>query len=867
MAAEISADRGAGHGAGWGMAFRLARRELRGGLKGFRLMMACLALGVGAIAGIGSFSATIDESLHNDARALLGGDAELRLSQRPANADELAYLNKSGAVSAVVTMRAMAAAEPRADGSVRRQLVEMKSVDNAYPLVGDVKLDPDIAITDALAPRDENGETIYGAVAQDDLLVSLGTKVGDRFQVGDAKFVLRAALTREPDGAGDVFKLGPSLIIGDQALKATKLEQPGSIIRYNYRLRFAGAVDTQAWEAGVKQAFPDAGWRIRFIDEAAPGIARQLDRLQLFFTMIGMTALLVGGIGVANAVKSYLDGKTATIATLKCLGAPAALIFRTYLLQILAMSLGGIAIGVAVGAFLPAAGLSAAAPLLPVDLRFAIYAQPLVLATLYGVLTALAFALWPLARAREIPAAHLFRDLVSHDRMVPRASLLAATAATALALAALAYFTASERQFALWFILGAVGTLIAFRLLAFVVQWVARWLSRHSDRASIRWPLLNFSLANLYRPGSPTAVILLSFGIGLTLFVILLQVQGNLVMQVQERLPAQAPSYYFIDIQPDQVAAFDRITAATPGVKQVRRMPSLRARIIAVNGRSVNEDNVAPEARWAVRSDRGLTYATDMPPGTRVVAGQWWAADYKGPPLISLDANIARGMGIGVGDTMTFNILGRDITATIGNLRTIDYTTLTMNFAVIFAPGTLEGAPQTHIATVEATPDAEPKVREAVLSQFANVTAIRVKDAIDTVATMIENVSNAAHAVAGLALVAGTLVLAGAIAAGRRARIYDAVVLKVLGATRRNVLAAYLVEYTLIGLAASVIAAALGAIAARLIVTKLMHAPWVFLPDSLVWTVILCTIAVTIFGFIGTWRALGQKASPILRAR
>src|SRR5262249_25672475 len=162
-----------------------------------------------------------------------------------------------------------------------------------------------------------------------------------------------------------------------------------------------------------------------------------------------------------------------------------------------------------------------------------------------------------------------------------------------------------------------------------------------------------------------------------------------------------------------------------------------------VNNRPVNEDNVAPEARWAVRSDRGLTYATDMPPGTRVVAGQWWAADYQGPPLISLDANIAHGMDVGVGDTMTFNILGRDITATTGNLRTIDYTTLTMNFAVIFAPGTLEGAPQTHIATVEATPEAEPKVREAVLSQFANVTAIRVKDAIDTVATMIENVSNA----------------------------------------------------------------------------------------------------------------------------
>jgi putative ABC transport system permease protein len=507
-------------GAGWGMAFRLARRELRGGLKGFRLMMACLALGVGAIAAIGSFSATINEALHNDARALLGGDVELRLSQRRANPDELAALQKSGTVSLAATLRAMAAATPRADGHVRRQLVELKSVDDAYPLVGTVRLDPDIAIADALAPRTENGETIYGAVAQADLLAGLGIAVGDRFRVGEATFALRGVLEREPDGAADVFRFGPTLIIGAQALTATKLEQPGSIIRYNYRLRFAAPTDTTAWEADIKRTFPDAGWRIRFVDEAAPGIARQLDRLQLFFTMIGLTALLVGGIGVANAVKSYLDGKTGTIATLKCLGAPASLIFRTYLLQILAMALGGILVGLVIGGALPAVGLSAAASLLPVDLHFALYAQPLILAALYGVLTAFAFALWPLGRAREIPAAHLFRDLVSHDRKIPRAGLVAATALAALALAALAYFSASERNFALWFILGAVGTLIAFRLLAFVVQRSARWIGERSARASIRWPLLNFSLANLYRPGSPTAVILLSFGIGLTLFVI-----------------------------------------------------------------------------------------------------------------------------------------------------------------------------------------------------------------------------------------------------------------------------------------------------------------------------------------------------------
>lgn len=858
--------------AGWGLALRLARRELRGGLKGFRLMMACLALGVGAIAAIGSFSATIDQSLRNDARALLGGDAELRLTQRRASADALDFLRRSGDLSVVTTLRAMSSTVPRADGGIKRQLVELKSVDAAYPLVGAVRLAPDITIADAVAPRSENGETIYGAVGQADLLAGLGIAVGDHFHVGEATFAFRAVLLREPDGASDAFKLGPSLIVGDQGLAATQLDQPGSIIRYNYRLRFTTPTDVAVWENTIKQAFPDAGWRIRFVDEASPGLARQLDRLKLFFTLIGLTALLVGGIGVANAVKSYLDSKTGTIAILKCLGAPATLIFRTYLLQVLAMASSGIAVGLVIGALLPAAGFSAVGQVLPVDLRFALHAKPLGLAALYGLLTALAFALWPLARAREIPAAHLFRDLVSRDRAWPRADLIAATAAAALALMALAYFSASQRNFALWFILGAIGTLIVFRAFAEVLRFVARIASRLvsqgvAGKVGLRWPLLNFALANLYRPGAPTGIILLSFGIGLTLFVTLLQVEGNLVNETRQRLPAKAPSYFFIDIQPDQVAAFDRITSTAPGVRETRRMPSLRARITGINGQPVNEDTVAPNARWAVRSDRGLTYAAEPPPGTRVIAGQWWSADYQGPPLISLDSNIAQGMGIGIGDTMTFNILGREVNATIANLRAVDYMTLSINFAVVFAPGTLEGAPQTHIATVEASRDAEPALREAVLSQFGNVTAISIRDTIESLAEVIDNIADAARAAAGLALVVGTLVLAGAIAAGRQARIYDAVVLKVLGATRRNILFAYVVEYALIGLAASGIAGVLGAFAAKFVIGQMQYVTWELQRTDLVLTVLLCSLAVTSFGFIGTWRALGQKASPVLRAR
>ncbi len=853
----------------WSLALRFARRELRGGFAGFRLMMACLALGVAAIAGIGSFSATIGESLQNDARALLGGDVELRLTHQKATPEQRAYLDAQGPVSAIATMRAMAATISSATigEAPGRQLVELKAVDNAYPLYGEAWLDPILPLDQALAPEMRNGETVYGAVAQPDLFTLLKIKPGTVVQVGEAKFVLRAALLREPDAAGDIFKLGPSLLTSEAALTASQLEQPGSLIRYEYRVALPLGTNLAAWSERTTQAFPDAAWRIRTLDEGAPGIGQQLDRLNLFFTLIGLTALLVGGIGVANAVKSYLDGKTATIATFKCLGAPAALIFRVYLLQIMVMALGGIVLGLLVGAVLPAAGLNAVRDGLSLDVHFGLHAAPLLLAGAYGILTALAFALWPLARAREVPAAHLFRDLVSPDRVWPRPRLIAATVVAGLALAALAYISATERSFALWFILGAIATIVVFRGFAVVVTRASRALGHRMHGASIRVPLLNFALTNLHRPGSPAGIILLSFGIGLTVFVTLMQIEGNLNAQINERLPKEAPSYFFVDIQPPQVPEFERILSETPGVTGHQRMPSLRARIVAIKGVEVDENNVAPEARWAVRSDRGLTYSATPPDGSKIVAGRWWAPDYQGPPIISFDARVAQGMGIGVGDSLTFDILGRRITATIANLREINYQTLGLNFAIIFAPGVLEAAPQTHLSTVSTVPGAENALREAVLSRFPNVTAINVKDALETASDAFNKIADAARALASLALIAGVLVLAGAIAAGRRARIYDAVVLKVLGATRKNLLGAYIIEYATIGLSASVIAGALGTFAGWRIVTKIMRADWVFLPGTLAGTAVVCTLAVMAFGFVGTWRALGQKASPILRAR
>jgi putative ABC transport system permease protein len=834
----------------WALAWRLARRELRGGTKGFRVFLACLALGVAVIAGVGSLSTAIRIGLTSDARAMLGGDIELHLVHRQATADQLAFLTRDADLSAIATMRAMGR---RSDGA-ERSLIELKAVDDAYPLYGTVAIDPPQPLATALGRRDG----AWGAVAAPSLLDRLKLKVGDAIRVGDASFVLRGTLSHEPDAATGGFEFGPRVIIARAALAETGLVMPGALIAYSYRLRLPPGSDTEQWIDAAKARFPDAGWRIREFANASPMLQRLLDRVTVYMSLVGLTALLVGGVGVSNAVRGYLAGKVATIATLKCLGAPGRLIFTTYLLQILTLAFIGIGAGLVLGALTPLL----ASPLLrsfPIAARLGLYPLPLLLAALFGVLTTLVFAIWPLAAAREIAAGSLFRDLVDPARRRPRTPYIVATIAAAAILAALAILSATDRFTAFWFIAAATGSLLAFRLLAAGLVLAAR----HAGRP--RHPGMRLALANLHRPGAPTAGVVASLGLGLTVLVAIALIEGNIGDTIDERLPEHAPSFFFIDIQPDQAAAFDALVKATPGVSQVARVPSLRGRIVKLNGVPIEEAVVKPEAQWAAQSERGLTYAATPPEGSRIVAGEWWRGDYRGPTLVSMDAEVAKGMGLGIGDTITVDVLGREVTATIASLREIDWTSLGINFVLVFSPGILDGAPQMHIATARVPPQEEIALERAVTDRFPNVSAIPVKDALAALSQIIAAIATALRATAAITLLAGTLVLAGAVAAGHRRRVYEAVVLKVLGATRRDVTRAFLIEYGLLGLATAALAAVLGTVAAYLVLTRIMHQDWTFLPGATLLTALLATVLTLAVGYAGTWRALGAKAAPYLR--
>ncbi len=834
------------------LALRLARREMRSGLGGFRLFITCLALGVAAISAILSFSRAVEEGLRADAREILGGDVAVSLLYREATPEQVEFMKSRGQFVRWIDSRAMAR-PVKPDG--HPTLVQLKAVEQAYPLYGKLELKGGGSLAEALAQRDG----VWGAVIEEAGLRRMHLALGDHVKVGDVTVEVRGIIAREPDGGLNAFaSLGPRLMIPFEAVGASGLVQPGSLLNWEYRLRLPPGVSDVATIEALRERFPLVGWRLRGVAEAGGGLRFWLDRLTQFISLVGLSALLVGGVGVGNAISSFLAGRLRTIATMKCLGAPERLIFSTYFIQLGALAVLGVVIGLVIGASLPFIAQSVVADILPVRARVALYAKPLAIAAVFGLMVSLLFALMPLLRARRVPAATLMRGaVVQGGALVWRDALL--IGAVALALGAFTVFTSDSRRIAGWFVLGAVGAFIAFPLLARLLMMAAA----RSGKPKLAG--LRLALANLHRPGAPTPIVMLSLGLGLTVLVATALIEGNLREQLTRRIPSDAPAFFFVDIQSTQMPAFEKALAAIPGAGSLDKVPSLRGRIVKIGGKPVSEVAVPSDARWAIDGDRGITYSATPPEGSRIVAGEWWPADYRGPQLISFDEALANAFGIGLGDSITVNVLGRDIEAKIASLRRIEWTTLSINFVFVYSPGVLDKAPHTFLATIKSTPQAEDTIYSTVTDQFPNVTVVRIRDAIETAAGVLANIGLATRVIGFLSILAGVLVLAGAMLATQQRRVHEAVVMKVLGATRARIAGIFAWEFAALGLATALAALGVGTVGAYLVVRRLMGLDWTFLPTVAV-AVALGAMALTLaFGLAGTLAALRQRPLALLR--
>lgn len=837
------------------IATRIARRELRGGVRGFRVFLACLILGVAAIAAVGSVREAINAGLEREGATILGGDAELELTYRFADEAERAWIaENTTAVTEIVDFRSMAVFGT--GDATERALTQVKAVDDAYPLYGSVVLDPAIPLEAALAGRDGRA----GAVMDPILADRLGMKVGDGFKLGANEFVLMARLLDEPDAATGGFGLGPRTIVATPALDGSGLIQPGTLFETEYKMRMAEGADLDALRAEAEGDFNGARWRDR--RNGAPGVQEFVNRLSSFLVLVGLAGLAVGGVGISAAVRAYLERKTAVIATLKTLGAETRTIFQTYLIQIGVLTVIGLVIGLVLGALIPLVLAPVLEDRLPVPTAFTLHPRPLAEAALYGTLAALIFTLWPLARVEEVRAATLFRDGNLSRGARPRWFWIAVTAGLFAALV-----IAAAGLSGLWQLtLGAAGGLLgAFALLvlaASLVRRLARFLA--SRRATRGRSALRLALGSVGGPGSEALSVVLSLGLGLTVLAAVGQIDSNLRGAIARDLPEVAPAFFMVDIQPDQIGPLTEELTARPSVSKMESAPMLRGIITQINGRPAAETG---GDHWVLQGDRGVTYSDRPVEGTNITHGEWWPEGYDGPPQVSFATEEALEMGLQLGDEITVNILGRDITAEVTSFREVDFSTAGIGFILSMNPGALRGAPHSFISTIYAEPDDEAAILRDVSNAYPNITAIRVKDAIDRVSEVLAGIAAAITYGALATLLTGGIVLIGAAAAGIHARTYEAAILKTVGASRATILKSFATRSAILGAAAGLVAILAGALAGWGVMRFVMDLDYHFEPVSALLIISGGILATLITGLAFAWGPLASRPARVLRAR
>jgi putative ABC transport system permease protein len=835
----------------------IALRELRAGLSGFYIFMACVALGVAVIATVSTLSDAIRAGFEQQGEIILGGDATFSRMHTRATDAERKWMSDRGTVSESATLRTMAR---RLDGD-QQAMVEIKSVDSAYPLAGDVEVEG-TTFAQAMATPDS-------IVVDPVLLSQLGLKLGDKLRIGDAEVTALSTLVKEPDAVADRLTYGPRVFVSHATLEKTGLVQPGTLVRYRYAVKLNPdeddrAVDLAKFRETAKADLAESGFIMADRRSPSPQVERTLDRLRQFLTFLGLAALLVGGVGIASAVATFIERRRNVIAIMKTVGGTSRTVLLIFLIQVLAIAVIGVVAGLAIGLSAPYFLISAYGDQLPVQAELAYSATSILASATYGLLVALLFTLWPLGRAELIKPSVLFRDQVAPERVWPRRGIMLMTAIIAAALLGFVLMMAESARIAFYFCAALILVFSVFAGLGSLVTIIARRVPRP------RWPEFALAVGNLGAPGGLTRSVVVSLGAGLSLLVAVALADASLVEELTSRLPQKAPSHFLLDVPKSDAQRLTEIMQKEAPGAHVVEAPMLRGRLVEMNGRKAEEIKLPPEAQWVLNGDRGLTFADMLPEGSRLVEGEWWPEGYSGEALVSFERDLAGHLGLKIGDRVTVNVLGRNLTARIANLREVKWESLTLNFVMVFSSNALASAPYKLLATV-SLPENVPFETEANLGRvigkaFPSVTVIRVKDALEAVNTILEKVMVAVRVAGGVTLIAGALVLAGALATAQRRRIREAVVLKVLGATRRRILTSHVIEYVLLATVAALFAAALGTLAAWVGVEEVMKIPFTFSVDAIIRALALAIGLVLLFGCLGTWAVLRAKSTVILRS-
>lgn len=833
---------------------RIALRDLRRGYRGFWIFFSCLALGVAAITTVTVLSASLLSGIERDGKRILGGDLAVQQQFRPL--DEEKFSTLAGYARELTEFVELSTLLRTAD-TTNSILVSLKAVTDTYPLQGEIKIEGELSLPQSLALRDD----AWGALVDPSIIESGRARVGDLVDFGTNRFRVTGVITDEPDrvASSGRFAFWPRVMVHRDALENSGLLDFGSRSNFEYRILLKEGLESASIAATLESEFPNIN--VRDFRNASPNLSEIVKRIGVLLSLAGLTTLLIGGVGVSNAVRAYMDTRLATIAILKCIGASQGFVFRTYLFQMLLLCAIGVLLGIVAGSVIAISASTALERLLSVPLDIAFGGGSLAIVVTYGMLTAMLFTLWPLASALNTSPASLFRNAVSTERRKPSWKIVVVTLGIAVSLGVLIIATAYQRSFAIWFVGGVTVAWIIFRLISLVIMKLAK-LS--SGRFS---PIVRLALANLHRPGAATADTVLAIGLGLSVLIATAMVSANLDKQITDMIPDQAPAFFFIGVQSQQLDEFRQLVDETGGVTELQTMPYIPGRITQIKGLDPYDALVSEDGEWLIDDggERSFSYTAKPLDNVDIVAGDWWSADYRGPPLLSIHKDVADSFDLALGDEITMNILGREIAGRVHNIRDLEWRSMQLNFAITLSPEPLRSIPHSSVATAHVAEAAEFAVQDRIASAMPNVTVIRVKEALNRAGALINRARNAARAISVVTIIAGVLVLAGIVISENRRRAYESVLLKTIGASRRYILATFSLEYLLQGSIAAFAATLLGSLTSWAVISALMGWDWHFLPSSAVQTAVLGLAISLVLGMLGIWRAL--KHRPLLYLR
>lgn len=770
------------------MAARIAARDLRGGVRGLWLLVGGVFVGAAAVALMGTTSQSLINGARGGALESVGGDLSLRLFHRPPSEAELSIIRREGDISITAELRPMARVARNGHAEGAALLVELKGVDRQYPLYGAVEILPASNLYQTL--NQEGG--VYGAVADPALFKALGLEPGESVQIGNARYQLRGTLVAEPDRAFRAFTLGPRIMVLNESLPATGLADEGADVYYYTRVRLAPKsdmrADAKAALTRIDQAFPQSGWRMVNAHEGVPGVERTLAMAHVLLLFIGLGVMLVGGAGISAAVRAHVSEKMVIIAILKSIGAPPGVITLAIGFEVMAAASAGAVLGVFLGAFGPALVASALAGQLPFALEAVPGMKPLLAAGLFSILVAGLFAWWPLMGVHDMNAQVLLRERITRSPGKLGVNGWLGAGIILSALVALVFWVSPMPVLTVGFLVGASALAAFYYALGIGLSRMARVMAKGKG-ANMR-----LALGNLYRAGAPTGPVVMALGLTLTLLVALDGIGAAASRHVEETLPNSTPDLVAFSIKPEMAVRLSAELAASGIVERQRIVPFLHARVQAIGGMAVRDLEIPGSLNWVIRGDRGVSFAAELPDGAR------WDGSQSEYPGFSVDAGVAKKLGLSLGDAITLNVGGQVRTGSILNFRNVDWTGLDLDFPIIATPGTFTGIPYTLAASLKAKRDQKTALEAFVKSRFPDVPLIRVADVLHSLAKALDAVVAGLEAAAMISGLAALVVLAGSVLQGLRERTNEAVLFKVLGARRHQLLGQLMVEFLGLGM-------------------------------------------------------------------